>query len=232
MVKSKVLAVARFAHQRALAERFGARLVLAHEPDEEIVTRVAAETGAELLRPWYGTSWLHGGGVDVIYDTVGSPKTVEMGIRIAAPRGAIVVTGVEAPRRFEWTPLYFKEIHLIGSNAFGHEDFEGSRRHAIEIYLDLVLTGRVDVTPILTHRFTLERYQDAFVACLDQGASGATGSARRHGWRGEGGGVGSCRLKPRRESVGGRLRTWSAGRALIGAARATHCASYMRQMIS
>ena len=65
------------------------------------------------------------GGVDVVYDTVGYPGTIEVGVRITRPRGAIVVTGVEMPRRFEWTPLYFKEIHLIGSNAFGEEDFEG-----------------------------------------------------------------------------------------------------------
>jgi threonine dehydrogenase-like Zn-dependent dehydrogenase len=96
-----------------------------------------------------------------------------VGLRIAASRGAIVVTGVEIPRRFEWTPLYFKEISVIGSNAFGVETFEGRRRHAMEIYLDLVASGRFDGTPILTHRFRLDQYRDAFLACGDQGRSGA-----------------------------------------------------------
>src|SRR5262245_50862106 len=36
----RVLAIARFPHQRALAERFGAAVVLPHEPIEQIVTRV------------------------------------------------------------------------------------------------------------------------------------------------------------------------------------------------
>ena len=31
----------------------------------------------------------------------------------------------------------------------------------------------IDVTPILTHRFTLEEYRDAFLACGDQGKTGA-----------------------------------------------------------
>ena len=70
-----------------------------------------------------------------------------------------MVTGVEMPRRFEWTPLYFKEIAVIGSNAFGVEEFEGRRRHSMEIYLDLVRQRRIDVTPILTHRFSLDRWQ-------------------------------------------------------------------------
>ena len=87
---------------------------------------MARETGGEVLAPWYGMPWIHGGGVDVVYDTVGYPQTVEVGVRIAASRGAIVVTGVEVPQRFEWTPLYFKEIAVIGSNAFGVEEFEGA----------------------------------------------------------------------------------------------------------
>jgi threonine dehydrogenase-like Zn-dependent dehydrogenase len=171
--ETRVLAVARFPHQRVLAERFGAHVVLPHEPVKALIERIAAESGAELMKPWYGLPWLHGGGVDVVYDTVGLPGTVEVGIRVAAPRGGIVVTGVEAPRRFEWTPLYFKEIAVIGSNAFGVEEFEGRRRHSMEIYLDLVARGRIDVTPILTHRFRLDEWREAFLACGEQGRSGA-----------------------------------------------------------
>jgi threonine dehydrogenase-like Zn-dependent dehydrogenase len=170
---SRVFAIARFEHQARLAERFGASVVLPHEPVTTIVERVGAETGAQVLKPWFGPPWLYGGGIDVIYDTVGYPETVEVGVRIADSRGAIVITGVEAPKRFEWTPLYFKEIAVIGSNAFGVEELEGRRAHAMELYMDLVKQGRIDVTPILTHRFTLDQYRDAFLACGEQGASGA-----------------------------------------------------------
>jgi threonine dehydrogenase-like Zn-dependent dehydrogenase len=170
---TRILAVARFAHQRALATRFGADVVLAHEPVKALIERIGTETAAQVMRPWYGLPWLYGGGVEIVYDTVGSPETVETGLRMVASRGAIVVTGVEAPARFEWTPLYFKEVAVIGSNAFGVEQFEGRSRHSMEIYLDLVATGRIDVTPILTHRFPLDRYRDAFLACGDQDRSGA-----------------------------------------------------------
>jgi threonine dehydrogenase-like Zn-dependent dehydrogenase len=170
---SRVFAIARFEHQRRLAAQFGAEVVLPHEPVAAIVERVGTETGAQVLKPWFGLPWLYGGGIDVIYDTVGFPETVEVGVRIADSRGAIVITGVEAPKRFEWTPLYFKEIAVIGSNAFGVEELEGRRAHAMELYMDLVKQGRIDVTPILTHRFTLDQYRDAFLACGEQGSSGA-----------------------------------------------------------
>src|SRR5256884_5108772 len=168
----RVIAVARFPHQKALAERFGAALVLAHEPLVPLIERIAAETGAELMRPWHGAPWLHGGGIGVVYDTVGSPETVEVALRVAAPRGAVVVTGVEMPRRFEWTPLYFKEIEVVGSNAFGVEDFEGRRRHAMEIYFELVAGRRIDLTPIITHRFALDDYRRAVLACPGTPPSG------------------------------------------------------------
>ena len=120
-----------------------------------------------------------GAGADRGLDRVGELRRMggrqrdHRGGRVAAARGAIVVTGVEIPRRFEWTPLYFKEIAVIGSNAFGVEEMEGRARHSMEIYLDLVRSRRIDATAIITHRFSLDAWREAFLACGEQGASGA-----------------------------------------------------------
>jgi threonine dehydrogenase-like Zn-dependent dehydrogenase len=167
----RVLAVARFAHQARLAQAFGAERVLAHRPLERLVEEVGAETGCEVQRPWRGLPMLNGG-VDAIYDSVGSPETLEVAMRVLRPRGRVVVTGVEPPRRFEWTPLYFKELSVVGSNAFGDETLRGRRQHAMRCYFDLAREG-VDATPILTHRFPLRAWREAFLACLDQDRSGA-----------------------------------------------------------
>ena len=40
--------------------------------------------------------------------------------------GTLVVSGVEPPKRFEWTPLYFKELRVIG--GFGLEEVAASPR--------------------------------------------------------------------------------------------------------
>ncbi len=109
------------------------------------------------------------GGVDIVYDSVGLPETLEVGVRVTRSRGCIAVTGVETPRRFEWTPLYFKEITLVGSNAFGIEEIDGRRQHAMEWYFEFIRTQRIDVTAIITHRFPREAYRDAFMTCYSQG---------------------------------------------------------------
>jgi threonine dehydrogenase-like Zn-dependent dehydrogenase len=168
----RVLAVARFDHQAALAERFGAERVLSHRPERSVIEAVGEATGADLREPWRGLPMLNGG-VDVVYDTVTSPKTLEVGVRIARSRGRIVALGVEPPARFEWTPLYFKELALVGSNAFAIEEWQGRRQHAMAWYLEFVRDGKLDVTPIITHRFALDDYADAFMACYRQGESGA-----------------------------------------------------------
>lgn len=168
----RIVAIYRYEHQRALAERFGASETIPWRPARAIIERIAECAGAEVLVPKAGKPMLNGG-VQTIYDSVGTAESMEVGLRICDYRARIVITGVGTPKRFEWTPLYFKEVSIIGSNAFGMEDYQGGRKHAMEIYFDMVRHRAVDVTPILTHRFGIERYEDAFLACWDQGKSGA-----------------------------------------------------------
>lgn len=168
----RIFAVARYEHQRRLAGTLGATQVLSWRPPETIIHRLAELTRAAILKPWFGLPMLNGG-VDVVYDTVASAESLEVGVRVTRTRGAIVATGVEVPRKFEWTPLYFKELRLIGSNAFGIEEYGGRRQHAMEWYFELVGSGRVDVTPIITHRYPLVDYRKAFLDCGNQGRSSA-----------------------------------------------------------
>jgi threonine dehydrogenase-like Zn-dependent dehydrogenase len=168
----EVATVARFPAQAALARRLGA-VVFDHEPAEDVVEALAEWSGGVLHRPWDGLPIAHPGKIDVVYDTVGSPSTVEVGLRVLASRGALVQLGVSSPARFEWTPWYFKELRLVGSNAFGMEEVEGRRQHGIAHYLDLVAEGRVDLEGMLTHTFPLERWREAFTTLVRQGETGA-----------------------------------------------------------
>ena len=168
----RVFAVARFAHQAEFARDLGAECVIDHEPAVALIEAVGQRLQVDLLQGDRGLPMLNGG-VDQVYDTVTSPGTLETGVRITRSRGKIVCLGVEPPRRFEWTPLYFKEIQIVGSNAFGVEQWRGRRQHAFDWYFQMLAEGILDVSSLVTHRLPFGDWKQAFRYCLDQNASGA-----------------------------------------------------------
>ena len=169
----EIAVVARFGAQQDLAKKLGADLVVSADDRLQIVEELAAWSGGQLRKPLKGLPMAHPGGIDTVYDTVGKPETFEVGVRLLRARGTLVKSGVHAPGRWEWSPLYFKEINWVGSNAFGIEEVEGIRKHGMEHYLELVDSGRVDLTPMLTHRFALSSWRDAFWTIANQGDTGA-----------------------------------------------------------
>jgi threonine dehydrogenase-like Zn-dependent dehydrogenase len=167
----EVLVVARFEAQAALARKLGAT-VIGHSPAERVIEEAAAWSGG-VLRESDGKPMCFPGYIDVVYDTVGKQETFEVGTRVLRARGTLVKAGVHGPTWWEDTPLYFKEISMVGSNAFGFEEVDGVRKHGIDHYLDLVSTGRVDLDGMLTHTFPLDAWRDAFTALATQDQSGA-----------------------------------------------------------
>ena len=169
----EVMVVARWPAQAALARRLGATVVDPF-PVEQLLEEAAAWSGGVLQR-MEGTRlpMAHPGGIDVVYDTVGTAQTAEIGVRLLKARGTMVKSGVHAPERWEWSPLYFKEISWVGSNAFGVEEVDGIRMHGIAHYLRLAEEGRIDLTGMLTHIFRLEQWREAFTLLATQEESGA-----------------------------------------------------------
>lgn len=164
--------VARFEAQATLARQLGASEVFAHEPAKALIEAAAAWSGGVLLGN-HDLPMAHPGGIDVVYDTVSKRESLEASVRLLKAHGTLVKAGVHGHTPWEWTPLYFKEISWVGSNAFGVEEVDGVRKHGIQHYLDLVSEGRVDLGPLLTHTFPLDRWRDAFTVLATQADSGA-----------------------------------------------------------
>jgi threonine dehydrogenase-like Zn-dependent dehydrogenase len=167
---TEVWAATRAGSRAALASRLGAHAVLPTAP-EELIAEVARRARTTPLEPWSKRPWLQDG-PPVIYDTIGSAETVETSLRLADTGGTLVVSGVEPPQRFEWTPLYFKELHVIGSNGFGIETVRGAAKHSMEHYFDFIAAG-FDLTPVITHRFPLQRWQEAVLTLKNARQTGA-----------------------------------------------------------
>src|SRR5581483_868623 len=168
----EVATVAAWDAQAQLAEKLGAT-VFRPEPREQLVEQLAAWSGGVLRRPWEGLPICYPGFVDVVYDTIGAPATFEVDLRVLKSRGTVVQLGLSSWERGELTPLYFKEIRWVGSNAFGIEEVDGVRKHGIAHYLDLARSGRVDLAGMLTHTFPLDDWRTAWMTLIDQEHTGA-----------------------------------------------------------
>jgi threonine dehydrogenase-like Zn-dependent dehydrogenase len=166
--KARIFVIARYAQQVAAAKRLGAAEVITESSGAKIIDAIAKLTGARAWKPkWRGLPML-AGGVDAVYDSICAPDTIEISLRVARSRGIVSIIGVEAPKRFEWTPIYFKELRVVGANAFGIEEFRGARKHAMEHYLDLCASGEVDLSFLVTHRYPLEEWRAAFGTAMSK----------------------------------------------------------------
>ncbi len=169
--KTTILAIDHKPRMKDLVERLGATRLFTSR-GKDLIAEIGDYVKAPMRAPYFGLPWLQTG-VDKIYDTVGAPTTLEIGLRVVRPRGAIVMVGVAEPKRFEWTPLYFKEVSLLGSNAYGLETIGDKRAHGIAHYLDMLAEKKLDWTGVVTHRFPIEKFGDAFMAVYDKRKSGA-----------------------------------------------------------
>ena len=155
-----VIAIGRYEFQKKMALRLGADHVFM-TTGEKLVEEIADYMDIELYTPDKGLKWSMDG-VDGVIDTIASAETFEIGIRVLTTQGRLVFLGVSSPKRCENTPHYFKELEIIGSNAFPIEEFENNEAHAFEFFLKFLKEKRIDTSVFITHKYALEEYQKAF----------------------------------------------------------------------
>jgi threonine dehydrogenase-like Zn-dependent dehydrogenase len=165
---TRILAVDLHDYLAPFADKMGAASYFAAE-GASLIEQVAHAIGARTRKVRMALPWVTGG-VDRIYDTVGIASTLETAVRLVKPLGTVVLVGVGTPHRYEWTPIFFREVTIIGSNAYGVEELDGGRQHGFAYYLKLCADGRLDPTAMITHRFPLARYREAFVAAREKKA--------------------------------------------------------------
>jgi 2-desacetyl-2-hydroxyethyl bacteriochlorophyllide A dehydrogenase len=111
-------------------------------------------------------------GADIVYESVGgSATTLVEAAQCVRPGGTIVIIGsFREPPAPEWRRLMRHEVNLLFSWSYAR--WNGIPEFQISI--DLLASGKVKAEPIITHRFPLERIEDAFQAALQKRDSKAT----------------------------------------------------------
>jgi len=148
-----VTVVAKHARQADLARALGADAVVA---PADVVRAVRRTTRAVALHPERGPDFLLGG-VDVAVECAGSAGGLATALRTTRAGGRVVLAGLPAAGA-DLTPLWFRELELVGAYATGAGDF----RRSLELLDDDRLAGLgTSFHPLTRWREALEEASSA-----------------------------------------------------------------------
>ncbi len=147
----KVILTAKHDSQAALAERFGADVVV-RSNDEDLVPRIIAETG--------------GRGADLVVETVGgAAPTLSQALEIVRTGCKIVVLGLwdDLVPVDSWRSV-LKDVTYIFSLTYGMT----GKKADFELCLEWMANGKVPAQDLVTHVMPLDDIQAAFELASDK----------------------------------------------------------------
>ncbi|MEJ3744482.1 zinc-binding dehydrogenase [Actinomycetes bacterium KLBMP 9797] len=140
-----IYVVARYGHQRERAREAGATEVLSSDRAARALRRA---TGGFLARPERAPEFLLGG-TDLAFECTGG-SGLDTALRVVRAGGTVVMSGMPNAGA-DLTPVWFRELNLVGAYASGGRDFPD----ALALAQSAPLTGYVDAV------YPLSRWRDA-----------------------------------------------------------------------
>ncbi len=162
----RVVVAAKHPRQRAAATLAGADEVVRPEHALKAVRR---SSQAVKLTPERGQDFLLGG-VDVVLECTGSKSALDMALRTTKAGGRVVVSGIPAPGA-DLTPLWFRELELVGAYTSAMEDVDGGRRHSFALALELA-SNLPMLDQLVGATYPLDRWRDAIDHAMSAGRLG------------------------------------------------------------
>jgi len=205
--KGKVLASARYGHQAERATTLGADEIFRGRGSEELYAWVlergrspfpadrnvrptsegdggSARSSGGIYRPEIGKPVLLGG-VECVIDCVGSSDSIDDAMRLTRPRGTLVLAGMPGiARGIDWTSLWYKELSLQGSYAYGWErglqdggtggrGDGGMGVKTMALALEYLQKSDGALKALVNRTFPLQDYRAALDSAFHAGKSGA-----------------------------------------------------------
>lgn len=103
------------------------------------------------------------GGVDLVYDSVGSDWAFNMGIRLLKARGTYVKVGIQmVTTKIDETPIWNRELNIIGVDSYGIDPYEGVMYQSFDLVDKLVKENKINLENFITHRYPLSQFRKGF----------------------------------------------------------------------
>ncbi len=171
--RARIIVLARHKKQQELARHYGADAVITSTRGSSLYAEFAHATGAKVLKAIMGKPMLLGG-ADVVYECVGTGEAIDHAFRLARGGGRVVIAGLAAfPKGVDWTPVWMHELRVHGTLATGEDEFKGERHRTFDLALGWIARGKVNLEPMLTHKFPLHEYARAFQTVNQRGRAAA-----------------------------------------------------------
>jgi threonine dehydrogenase-like Zn-dependent dehydrogenase len=161
----RITVVAKHPKQRDLARGFGATDVV---DTSGAVGALRRATRSLRVKPERGGEFLLGG-VDIAIDCVGSKSSLDLCLRTTRAGGRVVLTGLPTAGA-DLTPLWFRELELVGAYASGTEHINGHGKKTFDLAVDLAVDAPIE--GVAGAVYPLREWRRAIDHALDAGKLG------------------------------------------------------------
>jgi threonine dehydrogenase-like Zn-dependent dehydrogenase len=168
--KGRILGVEVSPFHAEKAKEVGADEVIIPAKGKNHIYQMGSQlTGAKLYKPVLSKPLLIGG-VNHAFDTVGTSETIDTSLRILANRGTFNLLGITEPKGMDWTPIWLKELAIYGVYGYGLEVYYDKKVHDFALTLEWLEQGKLNLAQFVTHKFTLDQWQQALRVNLNKSA--------------------------------------------------------------
>ncbi|MBW2339345.1 MAG: alcohol dehydrogenase catalytic domain-containing protein [Deltaproteobacteria bacterium] len=143
------------ASEAAAVDTIDFRLEMAKKFGANHVVNAITEDPVKLIPQWFP------GGADVVVEATGNTSSFKKACAVIKPGGALINIGMYSKKlmEFDLSFLYEKEAIIYGSKG-GEEGYEEA--------VELLAQKRLQITPMITHRFPLEETPKGFETFQDK----------------------------------------------------------------
>jgi len=155
---SRVIGVDIVPHRLDFAKSYAATDVYLPPKFEPGETKMAySERNANTMKAQLGIDERGPTAIDLVVDASGAEVSIQTGIFVARQGGTYVQVGMGPPDvTIPVTALLIKEINFKGSFRYGPGDYP--------LAIALVAQGKIDLKPLVTHRYPFDKAIEAFEA--------------------------------------------------------------------
>jgi threonine dehydrogenase-like Zn-dependent dehydrogenase len=161
---------ARYGFQAKKAREAGADEVL--ESRRDLYAWAESLPGAARFKPTLAPAFVEGG-PSLVYDSVGSERTLNDALALTREGGRIVVAGAAAKSEVDLTRLWHRQIRATGVMVYGPIERNGRPVDIFDATLELMRADDLRGLGLITHTFALEEYRDAIRVALGKDAHAA-----------------------------------------------------------